>query len=84
MIGLIGGAAGVFIGNLIVGMMGITGVPFQSPFGSGTIYIFPTISILITLFILSLAIFICVVSAWIPATRATKIEPVKAFRGQIT
>jgi len=63
--------------------MGTLGVPFKNPFSSGTIDVFPTIDLGGTLLIATGAIIICIIAAILPARKASMVEPVQAFRGQI-
>ncbi|MDA9951153.1 FtsX-like permease family protein [Oligoflexaceae bacterium] len=84
MLGLIGGAIGAVVGNIVVVIMNIVGIPFKNPFASGLIHLHPEVSIAVTLFVTLVAIIMCVVSAIAPSHKASKVEPVQAFRGQIT
>lgn len=84
LIGLIGGAIGAFLGNLYVLGMDLIGVPFDSPFGGGKLTVHPTMSLVVTVFVFFGAIVICYVSALAPSRKAAHVEPVVAFRGQIT
>jgi len=84
LIGAIGGAGGVILGNLVVYAMDVFGVPFESPFGSGELIIHPKVHLGVTAVIFVVGIVICVVSAISPARKASRVEPVRAFRGQIT
>jgi putative ABC transport system permease protein len=84
LIGLIGGGGGLIIGNLLVFMMGYFGVPFESPFGAGELIINPNTSLVVSVIVFTLAVLICCFSALMPARKASLVEPVKAFRGQIT
>lgn len=84
LIGAIGGAGGVILGNVVVYAMDVFGVPFESPFGAGQLIIHPKVHLGVTAVIFAVGIFICVVSAISPARKASRVEPVRAFRGQIT
>lgn len=84
LIGLLGGTLGVIGGNVVVYLMDYFGVPFQSPFGAGELIIHPHIHAGFTALIFVIAVVICCVSAIAPARKASAVEPVKAFRGQIT
>ena len=84
LIGALGGLLGTFLGNAAILIMSIVGVPFDSPFGSGLLYIYPKMSLPATLIIGFSAVVICFLSALAPARKASKVEPVVAFRGQMT
>jgi putative ABC transport system permease protein len=84
LIGILGRVAGVLIGNVVVGIMDATGVPFKSPFGAGELVIRPQISFGVSAIVLGIAVGICYLSAIVPARKAALVEPVRAFRGQIT
>ncbi len=84
MIGLLGGVFGSLISNIILMVMNIFGVKFQSPFGTGFIIAHPSVSLPVSLAISAVAIVICYISALAPARKASHVEPVVAFRGQIT
>jgi len=83
LIGAMGGCLGGMLGNAVVVAMGTLGVPFKNPFSSGTIDVFPTIDLGGTLLIATGAIIICIIAAILPARKASMVEPVQAFRGQI-
>ena len=82
-IGMGGGAIGVLVANLIIGMMGWKGVLFDNPFGSGSVVVFPSNHALISLTVFCSATLICALAAVLPANKASRTEPVKAFRGQL-
>lgn len=84
LIGLIGGIAGMILGCLAVFAMDRFGVPFESPFGSGQLIIHPKNNFPISGAILLAAIVICYLSSIAPSRKASMVEPVKAFRGQIS
>ncbi len=84
LIGVIGGAIGAVLGNLYVLGMDLIGVPFDSPFGGGKLMVHPKISLLVTGLVFVAAIVICYISALAPSRKAAHVEPVVAFRGQIT
>lgn len=84
LLGLIGGGIGAMLGNAYVWGMDLIGVPFDSPFGGGTLTVHPQMSWLVTALVFVAAIVICYVAALAPARRAAHVEPVVAFRGQIT
>jgi putative ABC transport system permease protein len=82
-IGVVGGIGGIFVGNLVVVVMGLIGVPFDSPFSSGFITVYPKVNVFETLVVFIGAIAICLVAAFFPARKAAKVEPVRAFKGQV-
>lgn len=84
LIGSIGGIIGGIVANLALKIMDIVGVPFDSPFSSGVLLVHPKISMLVTGVIVLAGIVICYLSALAPARKAAAVEPVIAFRGQIT
>jgi putative ABC transport system permease protein len=84
MIGVLGGATGAFVGNVILVTMDIIGVPFDSPFGSGILMVHPKMDVLVTVAVAVAGVMICYLAALAPARGAAKVEPVVAFRGQIT
>lgn len=83
-IGLFGGVAGSIIANVILTGMYASGVEFQSPFGSGVLVVHPSPSLSASLIVTVLGILICAIAALAPARKAARVEPVVAFRGQIT
>ena len=82
--GLIGGAVGALLGNVIVVTMDVVGISFDSPFGSGNFDMHPQISLPLTIIVFISAIAICYISALVPSRKAANVEPVTAFRGQAT
>ena len=64
-------------------IMNILGVPFKNPFGSGTIDVHPTVDPMMTMVIIAAGIILCIVASIPPSRKASKVEPVQAFRGQI-
>ncbi len=84
LIGLFGGLGGAIAGNFAVFMMDVFGVPFKSPFGAGQLIVHPKMSLGVTLLVFTASIVICYLSALAPARKAASVEPVRAFRGQIT
>jgi ABC-type lipoprotein release transport system permease subunit len=83
-LGLTGGTLGGLVGTVIVALMGVFGLPFQNPFGGGRLVLHPTVHWGVSLVFGVSAIFICVIAALGPARRASRVEPVRAFRGQLT
>lgn len=81
LIGLCGGLVGALIGNGAVFMMGLWGLPFKSPFGSGVLVVHPSMSAGVTGLVFVVAVVICYLSALLPARKAAAVEPVRAFRG---
>lgn len=84
LIGLFGGIAGMAVGTLAVFLMDVFGVPFDSPFGSDQLIVHPKISLGLALVVFAFGIIICQISALAPSRKASRVEPVRAFRGQIT
>jgi putative ABC transport system permease protein len=84
LIGLIGGVIGAMLANSVLKIMDVVGVPFDSPFSAGVLMVHPKASFLVTLVIVVAGIVICYLSALAPARKAAAVEPVVAFRGQIT
>jgi len=84
LIGSLGGALGLVVGNLVVGSMDYVGVPFKSPFGSDVLLVHPEIDPIMSLVVLLCGIFICWLASIPPSRKASSVEPVRAFRGQIT
>jgi putative ABC transport system permease protein len=84
LIGIIGGGAGVLVGNAVIFGMDRVGVPFRSPFGADLLLVHPKMSLLATVLIFAAGVLICWLASIIPARRAAEVEPVRAFRGQIT
>ncbi len=83
LIGIFGGIAGIIVGNSLVLVMNMNGINFDNPFGSGSVLVYPTISVLTSIAVFGVAVFICSIAAIFPAHKAAKIEPVRAFRGQL-
>lgn len=84
MIGFFGGIAGMIVGTIAVFIMDLTGVPFDSPFGSDQLIVHPKMSIGLALIVFAFGIIICQISALAPSRKASRVEPARAFRGQIT
>jgi len=84
LIGFLGGSMGILVGNITVFLMGYFGLPFESPFSADTLVIHPEVSFGVSVMVFGIAIGICCISALLPARKSSQIEPVKAFRGQVT
>ena len=84
LIGLIGGALGSLLANAELFAMDVIGVPFESPFSGGTLLVHPKVDVATTGVVLAVAVVICYLSALAPSRKASHVEPVVAFRGQIT
>jgi putative ABC transport system permease protein len=82
--GVFGGLVGAVVGNIAIVAMDIAGITFDSPFGSGSFDMHPKISLAVTGVVFLGAIAICYLSAMAPARKAASVEPVTAFRGQVT
>jgi putative ABC transport system permease protein len=83
-IGAIGGTLGVLTGNIIVALMNMIGVPFKNPFGSGTIDVHPTIDPMMSGVVVLAGIALCIIASVPPSRKASRVEPVQAFRGQVS
>jgi putative ABC transport system permease protein len=83
-LGITGGLLGALVGNSLVFTMGYFGIPFKNPFGNGELSINPQMDILTTALITGFAIIVCMMAAWAPSRKASEVDPVKAFRGQMT
>lgn len=84
LIGLIGGVLGALLGTFVVLLMNLSGVPFKNPFSSGLIEVYPVNNFTFTAVIMFGALIICIIAAIPPARKASRVEPVQAFRGQLT
>lgn len=84
LIGTFGGALGALVGNAVVFAMDVLGVPFDSPFGTDKLIIHPQVSLAVSALVFLIGVVLCIVSAIPPARKAAMVEPVRAFRGQIT
>jgi putative ABC transport system permease protein len=82
-LGLIGGFIGGCLGTLSVALMGLWGLPFQNPFGGGSLVIHPSVHWGVSLTFGLAAVFLCVIASLGPARRASRVDPVRAFRGQL-
>lgn len=83
-IGVAGSVLGTMLAIFSVLIMGLVGVPFDSPYGLGSLLVFPTISWTTTLEIALLAVAICTLASLPPSRKASQVDPVLAFRGQIS
>ena len=84
LIGTVGGVLGTVIAIVITLVMGRVGVPFDNPFGSAQIVVYPALHVAQMAMVFSLGLAICLVAAVWPSRKASRVEPVRAFRGQIT
>lgn len=82
-IGITGGLLGAIFGNTIVFSMGFFGIPFKNPFGNGELSINPQVDVLTTVLTTGFAIGVCFLASLAPSGKASQVDPVKAFRGQI-
>ena len=83
-IGAFGGVLGVLAGNGVLLYMNVKGIVFENPFGAGTFLVRPELDPALTATVFVGAIVICFVAAIAPARKAAGVEPVVAFRGQMT
>ena len=83
-LGLFGGLLGGALGTVTVALMGAFGLPFQNPFGGGALVLHPSVHWGVSSAFAVAAIFICVIASLGPAQRASRVDPVRAFRGQLT
>jgi putative ABC transport system permease protein len=84
LIGLAGGVLGSILGNVLIFVMDTYGLPFESPFGGGQIIVHPKMHLGVTLVIFVVAVAVCWLASIAPARKASRVEPVRAFRGQIS
>jgi putative ABC transport system permease protein len=84
LISLIGGAAGAVVGVFAVWLLGRIGVPFHSPFGPELLVVRPTLELGTVAAAYAGAVLLAVLAALVPARRAARVSPVRAFRGQLT
>ncbi len=84
LIGVLGSFLGAILGNIIVFILSISGIPFDNPLSSGIIYVYPHMSMGVTLVVCTLAVIMCSLSAFIPGIKASRWNPSEAFRGHIT
>lgn len=83
-IGAVGGVVGVLIANVTLAIMAAIGIPLESPFSSGVYLLHPSLSLSFSILVLIGSVLICLLAALPPAARAAGVEPVQAFRGQIS
>jgi putative ABC transport system permease protein len=83
-IGMFGALVGGGLGAMVVSLLGVVGVPFDSPFGSGIVLVRPVVDVAVVLTMGALAVVISLLAALAPSRKAMKVTPVSAFRGQIT
>ena len=81
--GVVGGLFGVCMGMATVYGMGQLGMPFDIPFGTGKVLLYPTNDWRTSSQAFLVALTIAALAAILPAKRAAGVEPVKAFRGQM-
>ena len=84
LIGVLGSIVGAVLGNIVVLILSLTGIPFDNPLSTGVIYVYPHLSIIVTLVVCLLAVVMCSLSALIPGIKASRWNPSEAFRGHIT
>jgi putative ABC transport system permease protein len=84
LIATFGGLAGAGLGLAAIVASDAVGIPFKSPFHSGLLEIHPKVEGLVTLGVAAAALVICHAAALLPSRLAARVEPVVAFRGQLT
>lgn len=84
LIGSLGALLGAILANAILIVMAAIGIPFESPFGGGVFLVHPKLSFSATLTTFLAGIIVSSFASFFPARKASKLEPVLAFRGQIT
>jgi putative ABC transport system permease protein len=84
LLGALGGAAGVIFGNSVILILGKIGIAFKHPFASGDIVLYPEKDVYLSAIVWAIAILLCILSSIPPAKKAAMVEPVQAFKGQIT
>ncbi len=84
LIGTSGALIGAFFANSLLYVMGRIGIPFESPFGGGFFMVHPATGFVVTFIAMCSGIFVALGASILPAYKASKLEPVLAFRGQIT
>lgn len=83
-LGLLGALSGSLFANIVLVAMDSIGVPFESPFGGGVFMVHPKMGLMSTLMAFCSGILVAAVASVIPAVKASKLDPVIAFRGQLT
>ncbi len=83
LVGIVGGLIGTLIATAVISLMGKFGVPFDNPFGSDQVVVYPVVSYSQLVQVYGLGIGICLIASIWPAAKASNVEPVRAFRGQI-
>ena len=83
-LGLLGATSGASFANIVLLATDWIGVPFESPFGGGVFMVHPKMSLVTTLMTFFSGIAVAVIASVIPAKKASKLDPVVAFRGQLT
>jgi len=82
MLGVTGALLGLVVGGTVVGLLGLHGIPFAAPGTSGAaLTVYPVISTTTVLIVVVFAVVCSLVSAFYPAYRASRLEPVAALRG---
>lgn len=83
-LGVFGALVGGAVATFVVILMGMVGVPFDSPYGLGSLQVFPTLNTASTIEVGVLAVLISALASLPPSRKAARVDPVLAFRGQIT
>jgi putative ABC transport system permease protein len=78
-LGLAGGLAGVFVGSIIVGLMGFQGVPFLIPGTIDKVILYPFNSIYFIALTVFLGMFAGIIGSLYPARIASKLSPMDAL-----
>lgn len=81
-LGTIGSITGAILANIIILIMKYYGIPFENPLGAGYFIIHPQVSLISTLIIICLSLITCFFASLIPSYHASKLNPIKAFRGE--
>lgn len=81
-LGITGAVGGLLLGGTTVTLLGIHGILFTAPGTNGApLTIYPVLSLNAVLIVAVFAIVCSLVSAFYPAWRASRLEPVAALRG---